>query len=60
MFFPWKVRLYYSPFLVEMSPLTGVVSGVFCLLAACFLFPLENRETKIALNDEIKESSIIQ
>jgi OCT family organic cation transporter-like MFS transporter 4/5 len=44
-----------APFLVEMSPLTGVISGSTCLLAASCLLPLENREKKVQFNDEFEE-----
>lgn len=41
-----------APFLVEMSPFTGIISGLSCLLAAYILYPLDNNDKNMEFNDD--------
>jgi MFS family permease len=47
-----------APFLVEMCPFTGIVSGLTCLLAGFILYPLDNREENVQFNDDQEENCI--
>ena len=44
-----------APFLVELSPKTGLISAMFCILASLLLLPLENKNSNIQFNDEKQE-----
>jgi Na+/melibiose symporter-like transporter len=46
-----------APLLVEMSPFTGIISGLTCLIASFILIPLENRDENVQFNDEREEVS---
>jgi MFS transporter, OCT family, solute carrier family 22 (organic cation transporter), member 4/5 len=41
-----------APFLVQMSPFTGIISGLSCLLAGYILYPLENRDENVEFFDD--------
>jgi len=41
-----------APFIVEMTPVTGIISGIASFIAAGVLIPLENRKKKVQFTDD--------